>query len=79
MQWKIRPRAETPCAQVSSWSNSPFKRYRRKTHLREAETDSSDQKYNLKKQFKHFFTMTGSKTLRRQSDIFNQIGSLCQR
>ena len=39
--WNIRSHAETPCAQVSSWSVCPFKRYRRKAGPREAETDSS--------------------------------------
>ena len=39
--WKIRSHTETPCAQVSSRSISPFKRFRRKIGSREAETDSS--------------------------------------
>ena len=37
---KNRSHAETSSAKVSSWSVSPFKRYRRKTGPHEAETDS---------------------------------------
>ena len=39
--WNIRSHAETPCAQVSSWSTSRFQIYHRKTGPREADTDSS--------------------------------------
>ena len=39
--WKIRSLTETHCVQVLSWSIYPFKRYRRKTGPREAETDST--------------------------------------
>ena len=40
MLWKIRSHAQSPCAQVSSWSIFPFNIYPRKTGPREAETDS---------------------------------------
>ena len=37
---KNRSHAETPCTKVSSWSIRPFRKYRRKTDPRGAETDS---------------------------------------
>ena len=45
--WIIRSHSGTPCAQVLSWSISPFKTYRRKMDPREAETDSSQRVANI--------------------------------